>query len=232
MTSSGDPVTSLVQYVTDPDLPSMFGIAIVGADQINGTWQYSTDSGKTWHPFGNVRPSLALVLQGVTGTLVRFSPKMYFTGNVSFQFKAWDLTIYDEDYGSGFGSGYGFSTNGSSLVNGSSAYQPYPSGTYVDTLLSDPVSGPFSANTTNASIYVVHVNHSPLVYPGMTLLPILEGTPPDMNHGTTVACIIQWGTYYYDHDANSYTGLGVVGVDNRYGTWQYSCNGVLTGPPS
>ena len=230
MTSSGDPVANLLLYATDPDHPPVFGVAILSADQTNGTWQYTTDGGKVWYAFGAVKPSLALLLQGVPGTLVRFVPKMYFTGNVLFQFKAWDLTTFYEDYGSGFGSGSGavFVTNGSSPLNGSSSsLSSYPSGTLVDTLLSDPINGPFSVNTTNASIYVVHVNHSPLVYPGMSLSPILEATPPDMNHGTTVASIIKFYTFYFDHDANSDSGLAVVGVDNRYGDWQYSCGGTL-----
>ncbi|QKD81885.1 hypothetical protein HPC62_06440 [Thermoleptolyngbya sichuanensis A183] len=38
------------------------GIAITGADNTNGTWQYSLNGGTTWIDFGSVSESSSLIL--------------------------------------------------------------------------------------------------------------------------------------------------------------------------
>ena len=101
---------------------------------------------------------------------------------------------------------------------------PYPSGTrYINTTLSNPITGPFSVNSTTATISVDAVNDSPVIQSGMLLHNITEDTPVSMNHGTRVADIILQD-YYGDVDANPDRGLAVVGVDDRFGEWQYTCD--------
>lgn len=100
---------------------------------------------------------------------------------------------------------------------------PYPSGTrFVNTTLSDPITGPFSVNGTSATLSVEAVNDSPVIAPGMTLESILESTTLSMNHGTRVSAIIDG--FYSDVDADPDLGLAVIEVDNRFGEWQYTCD--------
>ena len=79
----GDPIT-------DVDAGAVEGIAITSADQANGSWQFSTDGGTTWHDFGLVTDSEALTLD--SSALVRFIPASNFDGASSFDFRAWDQT--------------------------------------------------------------------------------------------------------------------------------------------
>ena len=262
--NTGDSILSLLSYVTDADLPSQFGIAVIDADQENGTWQFTTDGGLMWEEFGIVNESSALLLHSlpVEDNRVRFVPDINFNGQVSISVKAWDLTRLPVEesldpipVGSGMQSGSGTSTesgSSSSSDTGSADYSgsfastfgsgisipdvnnvtstepppipPYPSGTrYINTSMSDPVTGPFSVNETTATIIVSPINDSPVITPGMTLHSICENTDISMNHGTMVANIIQFGRYYTDVDVNPDTGLAVVEVDDRNGEWQYTC---------
>ena len=99
---------------------------------------------------------------------------------------------------------------------------PYPVGSFVNTSLSNRITGPFSVNSTSVTLWVEPVNDSPVIMPGMTLDNIQEDIREDVNHGTPVSSIIS--SHYYDVDANPYMGLAVIEVDNRFGTWQYSCD--------
>ena len=57
---AGDSVSALIAsggagYITDVDVGALQGIAVIGSDTTNGTWQYSTDGGTTgrrsaWFP--------------------------------------------------------------------------------------------------------------------------------------------------------------------------------------
>src|SRR5262249_48964828 len=50
------------------------GIAITQADQTNGIWQYSLDSGNTWQVFPTVSNTTALTLASNGVTKIRFVP--------------------------------------------------------------------------------------------------------------------------------------------------------------
>ena len=263
--STGDLVLSLLRYVYDVDQPEQLGVAIIGADQENGTWEFTSDGGVTWEEFGEVNETSALLLHSLSGDLhrVRFVPNIHFNGQVSFRFLAWDLTLLPEEISipeegsaltlSGSGSSSG-SASGEVMVEfGSSSGDlssdffpemptvqptmniseptpppPYPTGTrYINTTLSDPITGPFSVNSTSALLYVEPVNDSPVITPGMSLQSIYEDTLVEMNHGTQVADIIRG--FYSDVDFNPDMGLAVVGVDDRYGVWQYTCDPPIQG---
>lgn len=50
--------------IYDPEFIDPSGFAVTGADNSNGSWQYSTDGGATWVDIGTVSDSSALLLQG------------------------------------------------------------------------------------------------------------------------------------------------------------------------
>ena len=100
---AGDTVADLLSVVAgdlivDEDFSSVEGIAIVGVDNSNGTWEYSTDGGVTWISLaaegvanGAVDETNAVLLDG-RGQL-RFVPDAgYFGPAGEVTFKAWDQT--------------------------------------------------------------------------------------------------------------------------------------------
>lgn len=92
----GDPVSSLVSsFVTAPNAALPLGVAIIGNDNTNGVWQFSTDGGRNWNPFMvgvGTSPKSAVVLSAEPNNRVRFVPNMGFTGSVTtgLTFRAWD----------------------------------------------------------------------------------------------------------------------------------------------
>lgn len=78
--------------ITDPDAGAVGGIAVITADQGNGTWQYSLDGGSTWVAFGTTSAAQALLLGDAEGNQIRFLPNAGFTGTATFLFRGWDQT--------------------------------------------------------------------------------------------------------------------------------------------
>ena len=80
--------------ITDVDAGAVEGIAVIGASSGSGTWQFSTDSGKTWMDLGSPSPSQARLLAADAYTRVRFIPKAGFFGRVDpgITLRAWDQT--------------------------------------------------------------------------------------------------------------------------------------------
>ena len=201
--SSGDPVEELLSGVSDIDLiDTEHGIAVIGVDEKYGEWQFSVDGGGSWIPMQNVSIRSAVLLHSTPPrqNRIRFAPVSDFNGYSQLTFVAWDLT------------------------NGE------PSGkTNVDVLMSDPVTGPYSRNHTTATILVEPVNDSPVLEDGSSLLTILEDVPVDSNKGTSVGDIVNQTFYDVDADPglnyepNTDIGIALVGVDVRYGEWQYWC---------
>ncbi len=74
--------------VTDADAADPKGIAVVGADNKNGNWEFSKDAGANWFRYGTPAPTTAIVLRA--GDRVRFVPKAGFAGTTTLKFKAWD----------------------------------------------------------------------------------------------------------------------------------------------
>ena len=262
--STGESVLRLVQSVTDVDLPEQFGIAVISADQRNGTWQFSSDGGVVWEEFGDVNESSALLVHSLPEDAhrVRFVPDTNFNGESTFQFLAWDLTRLPQDdqeggsamvdvasggstsgqsggSASGGSSGSGgmfisFSGSGDSFSNDTAEPTspppppPYPSGTrYINTSLSDPITGSFSVNSTTVTIVIGPVNDSPVIQPGMSLRDIMEGIDSSINHGMMVSEIIRG--LYSDVDTNPDTGLAVTQVNDKFGAWQYTCDSPTLG---
>jgi hypothetical protein len=92
---SGFLVSSLLAgKVTDPDTGALQGIAIVGSDNSNGTWQYSQDNGTTWIAVGTTSATSALLLAADSQTRLRFLPGANYAGTVAagLTIRAWDRT--------------------------------------------------------------------------------------------------------------------------------------------
>ena len=87
----GASVSSLFgDYFGDSDSSSIAGIAIsADASAVNGTWQYSTDSGDNWYSIGSVNTNSVLLLSA--SSLIRFLPANGFAGT------AGELTVHAVD---------------------------------------------------------------------------------------------------------------------------------------
>ena len=124
--AGGDPIT-------DPDPGAVEGIAVIGVDDANGAWQYSTNGGGSWTNFGSVSNTSAVVLADGDNDRVRFAPDANWHGAVDpgITFRAWDRG----DHNASGTTGVEVSTNG-----GNTAY---------------------SSNTETASITLNSVNDKP-----------------------------------------------------------------------
>ncbi len=91
---AGDSVSAIIasaggDRITDVDAGAVEGIAVIGVDDTNGTWQY--DAGSGWTDFGAVSDTSAVLLD--TAALVRFVPNADYNGPAgNLTFRAWDQT--------------------------------------------------------------------------------------------------------------------------------------------
>jgi len=93
--NGGTLVSDLIAgQVSDANAGALTGIAVTGADNSNGLWQYSMDGGSTWSAFGNPTAATARLLPADASTFVRFVPNANFNGTVTdgLTFRAWDRT--------------------------------------------------------------------------------------------------------------------------------------------
>ncbi|MEB3213290.1 MAG: cadherin-like domain-containing protein, partial [Leptolyngbyaceae bacterium] len=133
----GDTVASILATsgisdpITDVDGGDPEGIAVTAVDDTNGTWQFSTDGGSNWTPFGTIPAGSALTLN--TSARVRFVPNPDFVGTVTdgITFRAWDQS------------------------NGSL------SGAFANDALSTGGGTAYSAATETASVTIAPINDAP-----------------------------------------------------------------------
>lgn len=80
--------------VTDPDLAPQLGVAVTGADTVNGNWFYSTDNGTTWLALGAVSNTSARLLAADANTRIYFSAAANYNGSIgsALTIRAWDRT--------------------------------------------------------------------------------------------------------------------------------------------
>ncbi len=215
------------------------GIGVIGVNDTNGTWQYSTDNGTSWSGLGAaVNTAMPSGANSYTGTprgvfmlaadgknRVRFVPNVGFTGVVTggVNYMAW----------SQFAGGNGMWNN----INESGRKSPYnwiPQygfDTFISSFNSPPtyVSGNTGALVTgvtdNFRIEVLPGNQAPVL--NSSLIQPLTAIPKDpaTNLGTLVSALIP-GTAVTDADPGALKGIAVTGVDNSNGTWQYALDGV------
>lgn len=89
----GTTVAELLGGFSDVDGGGGRGIAIIGADNSNGTWWFSIDNGATWQAVGPAS-SAAGRLIGEIGGRVYFQPNTDFAGTVpaGLTLRTWDMT--------------------------------------------------------------------------------------------------------------------------------------------
>jgi len=109
-TNAGSAVSNVIasaggDRITDLDPGALEGIAIIGADNTNGTWQFSVNAGANWSNVGNPNDSNAVLLAETD--LIRFSPNTDFDGTATILFRAWDQAT-----GASGNTGIDVSTNG------------------------------------------------------------------------------------------------------------------------
>ncbi len=86
--------TLIAGQVTDANVGDPRGIAVVGVNNTFGTWQYSTNAGASWSPFGSPSGSNARLLLADASTYVRFVPQANWNGSLSsgLTLRAWDAS--------------------------------------------------------------------------------------------------------------------------------------------
>ncbi|MDH3871502.1 MAG: DUF4347 domain-containing protein, partial [Gammaproteobacteria bacterium] len=95
VSNPGTLVSDLIAgQVTDVDAGDPTGIAVIGVDDTNGSWEYTTDSGSNWYAFGAADATTARLLAADASTSVRFVPDPEWNGTVTngITFHAWDQT--------------------------------------------------------------------------------------------------------------------------------------------
>lgn len=111
VSNNGVLISALIAgHISDPDPGAIAGIAVVGVDNSNGTWQYSRTGGVTWISFGNPSDAQARQLDADALNRIRFVPNANFAGTAGITFRAWD------DYAGGDGVEVNASVNGGSTL--------------------------------------------------------------------------------------------------------------------
>ncbi|MBK8278316.1 MAG: tandem-95 repeat protein [Nitrospira sp.] len=90
----GSLISAFTGGITDQDSGAAKGIAIVGTNETNGTWYYTTNGGSTWTVVGAVSSTSALLLADNGSTRLYFAPGADYNGTVSnaITVHAWDQT--------------------------------------------------------------------------------------------------------------------------------------------
>ncbi|MGB5676410.1 MAG: DUF2341 domain-containing protein, partial [Gammaproteobacteria bacterium] len=93
--NGGTLVSDLISgWISDADPAALEGIAVVGVDNTNGSWEFSIDGGSTWTAFNAPSTNSATLLAANPDTFVRFVPDPNWNGTVTngITFHAWDQT--------------------------------------------------------------------------------------------------------------------------------------------
>ncbi len=90
----GSLVSAFTGGITDVDSGAAKGIAIMGSNETNGTWYYTTNGGSTWTAVGTVSDTSALLLADNGSTRLYFSPNADYNGTstAALTVRAWDQT--------------------------------------------------------------------------------------------------------------------------------------------
>ncbi len=93
--SAGTLVSILTSgWITDTDPSAASGIAVVGVDNTNGSWEFTIDGGVIWTAFVSPSENNVYLLADTPDTSIRFVPDANWNGTVSngITFHAWDQT--------------------------------------------------------------------------------------------------------------------------------------------
>jgi Fibronectin type III domain len=194
----GDSISSIISYLLingayTPDEGSSDGLAIYGAANNNGYWQFSLNNGASWttisglttNQFGN-----HLLLASANGnSLIRFIPNNAFIGTATLSYRIWDT-------------------------------RSNASGTYVNNPQVGGVT-PFSAGVATAAIQVTFSNYSPIISGNYTFPSIYQPDPSTTVTTQTLlnGYIV---TDQNDGYTGVIRGMAVIAAPSTLGTWYYS----------
>uniref|UniRef100_UPI00358E3AC8 uncharacterized protein n=1 Tax=Myxine glutinosa TaxID=7769 RepID=UPI00358E3AC8 len=195
--------------INDTDDGDQLGVAIIGADNSNGQWEFLTWPG-VWKAVpdgirghdGQRRSNLvhqSPALRATWSNFIRFLPAPHFHGNSSLDAVAWDCT-----------GPTAFVSDGA-LVNA----------THVDS------SSPFSSQSITITMSVLPINDAPKVsLEPVHLMPILEDSlaPP----GSSIMLILETCRDVDVLKPNASLGLAITGTDRDHGRWEFSTDGALS----
>ncbi|MBN8625690.1 MAG: tandem-95 repeat protein, partial [Planctomycetes bacterium] len=195
--NSGSLVSELLNYgnyTYDADGNSI-GMAVTAVDDMNGSWECSTD-GSNWISLSGAGDYSAVLLVADGVTRIRFQPNSDFYGIAAITYRLWDGT---DGYSNGT-TGVDVSSSG-----GQSAYSA-------------------DHDTATISVNGTWDNTAPTLSPQVSA-PQLSTIDEDIsvwsNDGTLVSDLLTASGYAVDVDGNS-LGIAVVGVDSANGYWEYS----------
>ena len=193
-------VSWLAGFSWDSDTGALKGLAIVGADNSNGTWQY-TLNGTDWFDVGAVAVDNALLLAADATSAFRFVPDPDWNGTTGMlQFKAWDQT-----------SGSAGTYVDASVSGGTTAF----SGTSGAPLTVNPVNDAPRLTTTGSALTYTENDPATIVDTALSV-----SDPDSVNLTTAIVRIT--GNFTVGQDLLAFTNqLGITGSYN-------SGSGILT----
>ena len=215
--NNGNSVQDLAAATINTGAAPGKGIAITAVDNSNGTWQYSTDNGKSWRsiqqafsfPIGLTQgPGLdvpALYLATDNKNRVRFVPNAGFTGTVT---NGVTYRAANQKYGGNGGLINVSFTRGSIEI-------------IRRNLSIDPFTNPV---VDNFRITVTPVNTAPTLNPALVITPAGFVAGVNSAAGVLMSNILP-GASVTDTDTGSQRGAAITNLDSLNGTWQYSING-------
>eukprot|EP00049_Salpingoeca_infusionum_P005495 m.92677 g.92677 ORF g.92677 m.92677 type:complete len:4978 (-) comp12989_c0_seq3:2256-17189(-) len=210
-----------VSFLPERDLN---GIAITYVNNTHGMWQYTVSpnaavdaSLATFVNITDVSPQAALGLRpnSTHPIFLRFVPHQDFHEFASFRFQLWEvepLSVFIDSI---------------DLIDGEVS-----SVVKVVNVTENPFV--FPQASALATISVESINDSPVVFFGAEMASFDEDTANIANRGDVLADIL--AGYYADVDRatprgeDAQLGVAIVGADNSYGTWDYTCNGITFVP--
>ncbi len=93
--ASGTLVSNVVGGISDPDSGALQGIAIIGVDDSQGTWWFTTNGGTSWSALGTPSASAARLLAADANTRLHFQPNANWNGTLAsaLTIRGWDRSL-------------------------------------------------------------------------------------------------------------------------------------------
>lgn len=180
--------------ITDVDQGALKGIAIVGANNVSGSWEFSTNNGSSWTPVGAATSLNARLLAANATTRIRFVPKPGFVGNSGFTFLAWDQFT---------------GTNGGTA---STAYRGLtaPFSNVKDDAFITVTGNRAPVLNPAGNPKLPNISNTATTNTGILITDLIASMSP--------------GGGISDADSGALKGIAIIGANNVSGTWQYSTN--------
>jgi len=210
-------VSTFAGYSSDADTGALKGLAIVGVDNTNGTWQYTLDSTNWVDIDSGASASNALLLAADATSAFRFVPNANWNGTTGMlQYKAWDQT-----------SGTAGSYVDASVSGGTTAFSGTSGSTLTVTAVNDAptitsLSGDSLAYNEGAGAVVIEQGANAVV---------ADVDSTDFNSGTLIVSFTAGSDSAEDVLAirNQGTSAGQIGISGSNITYGGTIIGTYTG---